>query len=134
RMGNRYDTRQRIALLWAPKSFLRSRWPIWKQGDFKPWFRMSTPGHPYLLGCRAKTRGRKGTQLVSAVRMGRKPSAVCRRWNQKGRESYRMLPKDSQLGLAGLPDKLLDIGLDRLAPDVVALGAQVQVVRHDLAR
>ena len=24
--------------------------------------------------------------------------------------------------------------LDRLAPDVVALGAQVQVVRHDLAR
>ena len=33
-----------------------------------------------------------------------------------------------------LLDELLNIALDRLAPDVVALGAQVQVVRHDLAR
>src|SRR5262245_50370481 len=35
---------------------------------------------------------------------------------------------------SGLLDELRNIALDRLAPDVVALGAQVQVVRHDLAR
>jgi hypothetical protein len=43
-------------------------------------------------------------------------------------------PKTFILRFHGLLDEFLDIGLDRPAPDVVALGAQVQVVRHDLAR
>ena len=39
----------------------------------------------------------------------------------------------SRLGDLDLPSELLKVGLNRLAPDVVAFAAQVQVVRHDFA-
>src|SRR5262245_28678873 len=88
-----------------------------------------------LLDYPSRPRGRLPSSPKDACReIGRLSRANGNYVAPRYARATRCRASTPRVRLPVLLDELLDIGLDRLAPDVVAPGAQVQVVRHDVAR